>query len=94
VTAAIYDVKAGLAGVAGRAARRAEVLEAARSLAARGAGALLIACTELSLLFSEGGDWPVPAIDALDAVAASTVIQAGGTLRADRLISPAPPASP
>jgi aspartate racemase len=94
LTAAIYDVKAGLAGMAGRAARRAGVLEAARSLAARGAGALLIACTELSLLFSEGGDWPVPAIDALDAVAASTVIQAGGTLRADRLISPAPAPSP
>lgn len=79
VTAAIYAVKAGRPDVAGQ---RAQVLQAVASLAERGAGCLLIACTELSLLFSDGGDWPVPAIDAMDAVAARTVTRAGGALRA------------
>jgi aspartate racemase len=79
VTAAIYDVKAGAPGLAGR---RDSVLDAARSLTARGADSLLIACTELSLLFSDSGiEWPAPATDALDAVAVRTVALAGGTLR-------------
>ena len=87
VIGAIYDIKAGAAGLTDR---REQVLQvarglAARGLAARGASALLIACTELSLLFRNGADWPVPATDATDAVAARTVVRAGGRLRAQDL---------
>jgi aspartate racemase len=79
VTAAIYDVKSGATGLEGR---QESVLEVASSLASKGADSLLISCTELSLLFSgTGSDWPVPATDALDAVAARTVALAGGVLR-------------
>jgi len=55
---------------------------AARGLVARGADSLLIACTELSLMFSAGANWPAPATDAMDAVAVRTVARAGGALLA------------
>jgi aspartate racemase len=79
VTAAIHDVKAAVPGLG---KRREAVLQVARGLAAQGAGSLLIACTELSLLFSTADvDWPAPVTDAADAVAAGTVVLAGGVLR-------------
>jgi aspartate racemase len=83
VSAAIYGVKAGSPD---RSALRAQVHQAVHSLVAQGAASLLIACTELSLLFTGHGNWPVPAIDAMDAVAARTVAQAGGTVR-DSMLS-------
>ena len=53
VTEAIHAVKAGQPGLA---SQRTQVLRAAHGLAERGADSLLIACTELSLLFRDGAD--------------------------------------
>jgi aspartate racemase len=78
VSSAIYDIKAGRPGSA------EPMLEVARELAAEGAAALLVACTELSLLFAGSrADWPVPVTDALEAVARRTITLAGGSVRAE-----------
>lgn len=81
VSQAIDAVKAGTPCLA---RQRDGVLEAARWLVDEGgASVLLVACTEISLLFSNNeAEWPAPMIDTLDVVAARTVVRAGGQLRA------------
>lgn len=90
VSRAIYGVKAGDLGLP---EHREGVLAAARWLVDNGADVLLVACTEISLLFSDHpADWPAPMIDTLDVVAARTVLRAGAQLHPQNAYacSPAP----
>jgi aspartate racemase len=72
VTRAIYAVKANAAGPADTAA----VAQVARDLIARGAGAVILGCTELPLVL-RSGDASVPLID-------STLVLAQAAIRAAR----------
>ncbi len=76
VMAMIYDgVKAGMP------VERARFDAAVAHLRAKGAGAVLLACTELSVLRTDLSVGEVDVIDSLDALAARTVVLAGGRLR-------------
>jgi aspartate racemase len=78
VSDAIYGVKAGTPRLT---EHREGVLAAAHWLVNNGSDILLVACTEISLLFSShSADWPAPMVDTLDAVAARTVLRAGAEL--------------
>lgn len=79
ISAVIYDIKAGTARLP-RAI--ATVLAVVQDLAAAGAGAVLVGCTELSLLLATAEvHLPVPATDALEAVVRRTITLAGGSVR-------------
>jgi aspartate racemase len=59
----------------------AEVREIAEELNRNGAAALLLACTELSVLFALRPTWSAPVHDAADLVARWVVTTAGGVIR-------------
>ena len=71
--AAIRDVKAGR----DPAGPRAAIAAAARDLAARAAGAVLIACTEFSI-HADAARGPAPVIDTLDVLAEAVIAFARG----------------
>lgn len=78
VMAAIYDVKKA-APPRPRAALTADLVREAEALAARGAEAIVAACTEVQLALS-AGDLRVPYFDAVLLLARAAVARAGGRL--------------
>lgn len=81
VMEAIYGPQGVKAG-ADLAAPRALVETAGHSLVKRGAEALLLACTELSVLFGDQASaWPVPVFDAAQVAAERVVGLAGGRVK-------------
>lgn len=76
VMSMIYDgVKAGMP------VERERFDAAVAHLRAKGAGAVMLACTELSILRTDLGVDDSDVVDSLDALAARTVTMAGGRLR-------------
>ena len=73
IMAAVYAIKSGDTGEA----VRDEVRDLARSLAARGARAVISGCTELALVL-EPGDLDIPLIDSTDILVARTLAHATG----------------
>ena len=79
VSAAIEAVKAGERNLD---VHRAEVAAVAEDCVRQGAGAVVLACTELSLLFAGARpEWSVPTADALDLAAVATLSYAGVRVR-------------
>jgi aspartate racemase len=79
ISAVIYDIKAGSARPPHAVAT---VLAVVQDLAMHGAGAVLVGCTELSLLLATAEVTPpVPVTDALEAVVRRTITLAGGSVR-------------
>jgi aspartate racemase len=70
----IKDTKSGRA----RGPVRKEILEVASRLVERGAQAMIVGCTELSLII-QAGDLPVPIFDALNILAIAAIRAAGLT---------------
>jgi aspartate racemase len=70
----IKDTKSGRA----RGPVRKEILEVASRLVERGAQAMIVGCTELSLII-QTGDLPVPIFDALNILAIAAIRAAGLT---------------
>jgi aspartate racemase len=87
VMQAIYGPEGVKAGSGDWRTARAQVLSCGEGLAEAGADVLVLACTELSVLFAPGPDgaraaaWPVPTYDAAQVVAERVVELAGGRLR-------------
>lgn len=82
VMAAIYGPAGVKAGPANLVAAREQVESAGRDAIAAGAEAILLACTELSVLFAaHAPGWPVPAFDAAQVVAERVIVLAGGRLK-------------
>ncbi|MCZ7644971.1 MAG: amino acid racemase [Planctomycetota bacterium] len=71
VMAAIVSIKAGR----GRARARTALRQIARALGRRGAGAIVLGCTEVGLVLKDG-DAPVPLVDSLDALVEETLRRA------------------
>jgi aspartate racemase len=85
VMQAIYGPAGVKAGSPNMSAARDQVTECGRALARSGAQAIVLACTELSVLFATGGapSWPAPTFDAAQVVAERLIDLAGGRLRRD-----------
>ncbi len=83
VMQAIYGPDGVKAGTTDLTAARARVLAGGQTLVDDGAQALVLACTELSVLFATGAAtaWPVPAFDAAQVVAERVIELAGGRLK-------------
>lgn len=73
VTPAIAEVKANRVGAA-----YAPLAEAARALMARGAGAVVLGCTEIPLGIAAGPALPFPLVDSIDALARAAIDWAHG----------------
>jgi aspartate racemase len=73
VTPAIAEVKANRVGAA-----YAPLAEAARALMARGAGAVVLGCTEIPLGIAAGTALPFPLVDSIDALARAAIGWARG----------------
>jgi aspartate racemase len=82
VMAAIYGPAGVKATSSGTTVARAAIERVGSSLVERGAHIVLLACTELSLLFSSYPlPAPMPVVDAAQVVAEHVIIEAGGHLR-------------
>jgi aspartate racemase len=80
LTTAIYGQKGIKAGFAPQGPPREAVLEVARGLVRRGAGAILAGCTEIPLVLGRD-DLPVPLVDPMTVGARAAVRRSGARLR-------------
>jgi aspartate racemase len=82
VMEAIYGPAGVKSGSTDLGAARDATEAAGRALVERGAEAILLACTELSVLFAgRSPNWPVPTFDAAQVMAERVIILAGGEVK-------------